>query len=141
MHSSPIILLKDCEVHSPEPLGRKDILVAGTRVVAIGENIRPPDGTDTEVFDARGMHLVPGFIDAHVHIAGAGGEGGPATRTPEMQLSHMLEAGVTTVVGCLGTDGFTRSFESVLMKVNALVSAATIEKQITHHGIFPWPRK
>lgn len=55
-----------------------------------------------------------------MHIAGAGGEGGPATRTPEMQLSHMIEAGVTTVVGCLGTDGFTRSFESVLMKVKSL---------------------
>jgi beta-aspartyl-dipeptidase (metallo-type) len=32
----------------------------------------------------------------------------------------MLKAGVTTVVGCLGTDGMTRSVESVLMKVKAL---------------------
>jgi beta-aspartyl-dipeptidase (metallo-type) len=55
-----------------------------------------------------------------VHIAGAGGEGGPATRTPEMQLSHMIEAGVTTVIGCLGTDGLTRSVESVLMKAKGL---------------------
>ena len=73
-----------------------------------------------KVIDATGLNMTPGLIDAHVHIAGAGGEGGPATRTPEMQLSHMLEAGVTTVIGCLGTDGMTRSVESVLMKVKGL---------------------
>jgi beta-aspartyl-dipeptidase (metallo-type) len=32
----------------------------------------------------------------------------------------MLEAGVTTVIGCLGTDGLTRNLESVLMKTKAL---------------------
>ena len=60
------------------------------------------------------------MIDAHVHIAGAGGEGGPSTRTPEMQLSQMLAGGITTVIGCLGTDGMTRNPDSVLMKVKAL---------------------
>jgi beta-aspartyl-dipeptidase (metallo-type) len=120
MQLSPIVLLKNCEIYSPLPLGKQDVLIAGGSVVAISSDIGPPQGTETEIFDAKGMYLVPGFIDAHVHIAGAGGEGGPATRTPEMQLSHMLEAGVTTVIGCLGTDGFTRSFESVLMKVKAL---------------------
>lgn len=58
-----------------------------------------------------------------MHIAGEGGEGGeggPATRTPELQLSQMITGGVTTVVGCLGTDGITRSPISVLMKAKAL---------------------
>jgi beta-aspartyl-dipeptidase (metallo-type) len=32
----------------------------------------------------------------------------------------MFEGGVTTVIGCLGTDGFTRSVESVLMKAKAI---------------------
>jgi beta-aspartyl-dipeptidase (metallo-type) len=32
----------------------------------------------------------------------------------------MFEGGVTTVIGCLGTDGFTRSVESVLMKAKSL---------------------
>jgi len=60
------------------------------------------------------------LIDNHVHIAGAGGEGGPATRTPELKLSDMFSGGVTTVIGCLGTDGLTRSVESVLMKAKSL---------------------
>jgi beta-aspartyl-dipeptidase (metallo-type) len=37
-----------------------------------------------------------------------------------MKLSSMLDGGITTIIGCLGTDGFTRSLESVLMKVKAL---------------------
>jgi beta-aspartyl-dipeptidase (metallo-type) len=32
----------------------------------------------------------------------------------------MFEGGVTTVIGCLGTDGFTRTVESVLMKAKSL---------------------
>ncbi|MBC8489036.1 MAG: beta-aspartyl-peptidase [Bacteroidetes bacterium] len=115
-----MILFKNCEVYSPDYLGKKDLLAAGTKIVAIEDNIDKPAGISVEVIDGSGLKIVPGFIDAHVHIAGAGGEGGPATRTPEMQLSYMLEAGETTVIGCLGTDGMTRNVESVLMKVKAL---------------------
>lgn len=115
-----MILIKNAEVFAPEKLGSKDILMAGGKIVAIGEQINLPDSLPVKVIDATGLMLVPGFIDAHVHIAGAGGEGGPATRTPEMQLSDMISAGVTTVIGCLGTDGFTRSVDSVLMKVKSL---------------------
>lgn len=115
-----MILIQNAEVYAPESLGKKDMLIAVHKIVAIGEGLTVPEGVDCEVVDATGLKLVPGFIDAHVHIAGAGGEGGPATRTPEMQLSAMIAGGVTTVIGCLGTDGITRNVESVLMKVKAL---------------------
>lgn len=115
-----MLLLKNCELYAPEKSGKKDILIAGKQVIAIEESIPVPQGLEIKVIDLKGLRVIPGLIDAHVHIAGAGGEGGPASRTPEMQLSHMLEAGVTTVIGCLGTDGMTRSLESVLMKVKAL---------------------
>ncbi len=115
-----MILIKDCEIFSPEYLGKKDILIGGNSVIAISDQISVHDGVDTEVIDCKGLTMIPGLIDAHVHIAGAGGEGGPATRTPELQLSHMIHAGVTSVIGCLGTDGMTRSVESVLMKAKAL---------------------
>ncbi len=115
-----MILFKDCEVYSPDHLGKRDVLIAGPKIIAIEKTIEPPKGLKMEVIKAKDLKMIPGLIDAHVHIAGAGGEGGPASRTPEMQLSHMLEAGVTTVIGCLGTDGLTRSVESVLMKAKAL---------------------
>ncbi len=113
-------IIKKAQVYSPENIGIKDILIAGEKIIAIRENIELPKSWNFEEIDAKGMMVFPGFIDAHVHIAGAGGEGGPRTRTPEMQLSQMLLAGVTTVIGCLGTDGFTRSVESVLMKAKGL---------------------
>jgi beta-aspartyl-dipeptidase (metallo-type) len=117
-----MILIKQAEVFQPEYLGRKDILVAGEKIIAIDNEIdvRSLRNIDLTIIDGSGKKVIPGLIDAHAHIAGAGGEGGPATRTPEMQLSAMLDGGITTIVGCLGTDGFTRSLEAVLMKVKAL---------------------
>jgi beta-aspartyl-dipeptidase (metallo-type) len=115
-----MILIKNVEVFTPELIGKKDVLLAGKKIVAIEENIDLPQNLKFQVIDAAGLKLTPGFIDAHVHIAGAGGEGGPATRTPEIQLSMLVKAGVTTVIGCLGTDGITRNVESVLMKAKGL---------------------
>ncbi len=115
-----MILIKNADVYTPAFIGRKDVLLAGKEIIAIEDTIELPSGLPCEVVDASGLKLTPGFIDAHVHIAGAGGEGGPATRTPELQLSMLIKAGVTTVIGCLGTDGMTRSVESVLMKAKGL---------------------
>jgi beta-aspartyl-dipeptidase (metallo-type) len=123
-----MLLIKNAEVYSPARAGKKDILTGEGSILAVAGTIETPAGTDTEVFDAKGLTVVPGLIDNHVHIAGAGGEGGPATRTPELRLSSMFEGGVTTVIGCLGTDGFTRSVESVLMKAKA----------IRHDGASAW---
>lgn len=115
-----MILIKNCEVYSPNYIGKKDIFIGGKSILAIDDNIESPRSLNVEIIDAKNLMAIPGLIDAHVHIAGAGGEGGPGTRTPELQLSQMIEAGVTTVVGCLGTDGMTRSVNSVLMKAKAL---------------------
>jgi len=117
-----MILIKNISVYQPNFLGLKDVLVAGEKIVAIENSIDIQSllNIDITVIDGTGKKLIPGLIDAHAHIAGAGGEGGPASRTPEMQLSHMIHGGITTIVGCLGTDGFTRTLESVLMKVKGL---------------------
>lgn len=115
-----MILFKRCQVYAPEFLGEKDVLVAGGKIVALAAKIQPPVGGDCEVVDPGALRMLPGLIDSHVHIAGAGGEGGPATRTPEMHLRDMLEGGITTVIGCLGTDGLTRSVAAVLMKAKGL---------------------
>lgn len=115
-----MILIKNAEVFTPESIGKKDVLLAGKKIVAIEESVELPANLTCRVIDATGLKLTPGFIDAHVHIAGAGGEGGPATRTPEIQLSMLIKGGATTVIGCLGTDGMTRNVESVLMKAKGL---------------------
>ncbi len=120
-----MILIKQIEVYTPEYIGTKDVLIAGTKFIAI-ENLIDisliQKSVEILVIDGKNKILVPGFIDAHVHIAGAGGEGGPASRTPELQLSQLLSGGITTVVGCLGTDGISRSPVSVLMKAKSLIA-------------------
>lgn len=115
-------LIVNAEVYAPEFMGKKDILICNESVVAIDSsiNIKAISDFDIDVIDAKGLKVFPGLIDAHVHIAGAGGEGGPSTRTPELQLSQLIAGGITTVVGCLGTDGITRNPESVLMKAKSL---------------------
>ncbi|PLX12479.1 MAG: beta-aspartyl-peptidase [Marinilabiliales bacterium] len=115
-----LTLFKNCEVYTPDFIGVKDVLVGGGKVLSIKDEIKKPSSLDVEVISADGLKMIPGLVDAHVHISGAGGEGGPSTRTPELQLSMLLEAGVTTVIGCLGTDGMTRDVREVLMKAKSL---------------------
>jgi beta-aspartyl-dipeptidase (metallo-type) len=119
MMRSAMTLIHNVEVFAPEPLGRSDLFLAGTKICAIGRQLKPSfPGID--FVDGTGCIALPGMVDAHVHTAGAGGEGGPATRTAELPLSSFLEAGVTTVVGCQGTDGFTRDLKALLMKTKGL---------------------
>lgn len=114
-----MFLLKNAEVCAPERAGRADILVAGERIEKIAPGIDIP-AAYVDTVDAASLIAVPGFIDSHVHMTGGGGEGGYATRTPELVLSDAIRGGVTTVVGCLGTDGVTRGLPNLLAKARAL---------------------
>ncbi len=115
-----ITLFKNAAIYAPDFLGTMDLLTGGRSILAISKHIEPPTGTEVNIIDCKGLKLIPGLIDSHVHITGGGGEGGPASRMPELQISMMVDGGVTTVIGCLGTDGITRSVESVLMKVKTI---------------------
>ncbi len=79
-----------------------------------------PDALAVNVFDAGGKRLIPGIIDGHAHITGGGGESGYASRVPPVGLSRFTAAGVTTVVGLLGTDDTTRDTQSLLAEARAL---------------------
>ena len=43
-----------------------DILLAGGKIAAIGSGLTAP--ADAEIFDADGLDVYPGFVDAHTHI-------------------------------------------------------------------------
>jgi len=121
MEDQMITLLRQGNVFAPEPLGKKDILVLGEKIGAISD---PGEikikGLEVQIIEASEKMVVPGFIDSHVHILGGGGEGGPATRAPEITIEDIISSGVTTVIGCLGTDGVTRHMESLLAKALGL---------------------
>ncbi|MEB5969040.1 amidohydrolase family protein [Enterococcus gallinarum] len=114
-------LIRQAEVYAPEYLGKKDILVINDKIVAIEDQISGGfDQLTVEEIDGSSLIATPGFIDCHFHILGGGGEGGYQNRTPEVTLSQLTTAGVTTVVGCLGTDGVGRDMVALISKAKGL---------------------
>ncbi len=77
-----------------------DVAVAAGRIVAVGPDIRTADAT--EVIDARGLLVVPGLVDLHVHVYW-----GVADLSVEADPT-CLARGVTTVVdaGSAGANTF-----------------------------------
>lgn len=47
---------------------KTDIAIKGARIASIGPLPKGVVGSRTQVIDARGLYLAPGFIDAHIHI-------------------------------------------------------------------------
>lgn len=113
------LLIKNARVFAPKDMGVADVLMANERILAVGPDL-DPNLPDLRTIDASGMILTPGFFDQHIHVTGGGGEGGPATRTPELVLSELIACGTTNVVGVSGTDYTTRSIPNLLAKVRAL---------------------
>jgi isoaspartyl dipeptidase IadA len=109
-------LYKNAELYAPEAMGKKDVLLWNSKVFDIGENLSIPQGYEGETVDASGKIMMPGIVDTHVHITGGGGEGGFTTRMSELTFDEAVEAGVTALVGVLGTDGYGRRPEDVLIK-------------------------
>ncbi|WP_108862466.1 beta-aspartyl-peptidase [Ruegeria sp. Alg231-54] len=114
-------LIKNARLYSPEPVGLGHILTAGERIIYLSRT-QPelPDQLQAEIIDVDGAAVVPGFIDGHAHITGGGGETGPASRVPPMVLSSFTRAGVTSVVGVLGTDDLTRNTQTLVQQAYGL---------------------
>lgn len=112
-------LLTNAEVHAPEALGVQHILIAGGRVAWMGRDV-PRLSIDVAQRDLGGARVVPGLIDGHAHVTGGGGEAGAHTRVPPLPLSRFTAAGVTTVVGLLGTDDVTRTTGDLLAATRGL---------------------
>jgi beta-aspartyl-dipeptidase (metallo-type) len=116
-----LTLIRNASVIAPEPLGLQDILSASERIVAVAEpGTISVSGIDVDEIDGSDLFALPGIVDSHVHLLGGGGEGGPATRAPEIRIENIVGAGVTTVIGCLGTDGVTRHLTSLIAKARGL---------------------
>ncbi len=117
-----MILIKQAGIHAPEPMGTADVLVAAGRILSIADSIEVPQipGVAVEIIEAEGMLLAPGLVDPLVHVTGGGGEGGFGGRTAPLDAENALAAGVTTVIGCLGTDAVTRSHADLVATARAL---------------------
>ncbi len=134
-----ITLIQGGHVYAPEDLGPKDLLVFNGKIERIADGIELPNNfpAAAEVVRAEGRLIFPGFIDQHVHTIGGGGSGGPLTRVKEIFFRDVVRAGITTIVGTLGTDTVSRSLETLLIKAKALKLSGVNSFIYTGSLIFP----
>ena len=114
-----LTLLRHADVYAPESLGVTDIWIAGSRIVHLGE-AQASAALIRQTIDIKGQRVIPGLIDGHVHVTGGGGESGPGSRVPPVTARMLSDAGITTCVGLLGTDGTTRSIASLVARTLGL---------------------
>lgn len=120
-----MLLIRNADVYAPRALGRQTLLIGGGRVLWMGPTTELQElpgalRSAADVIDLDGLRLTPGLIDMHVHVTGGGGEAGFRTRVSSVPLSRFTTAGVTTVVGLLGTDDVARTPRELLATVYAL---------------------
>jgi beta-aspartyl-dipeptidase (metallo-type) len=118
-----LTLIQNGQVYSPDPVGRASVLLVDGKIGRIGNidhSAVEASGLEVEVIDAEGCLVVPGLIDPHEHLLGGSGENGFSTQSPEITLSEIVSAGITTVVGCLGVDTTMKTLPGLLAKVKGL---------------------
>lgn len=110
-------------VDSDDVLAHRDVLVRDGRVAAMSEHGKDRPARDATVIDGNGKFLIPGLVDAHVHIATEGAlrdsknpvrsglDPGPDHVYDRRVLLSFLKAGVT---GAANLGGGARSDEDLL---------------------------
>lgn len=131
-------LIKHVKVYRDGKWRPSEILIAGGTIERISDHIECIYDDLVEV-DGRGMTAIPGYIDQHVHVVGGGGEGSFITQVPSLKFSEPVKAGVTTIVGLLGTDGTTRSIANLVAKTKALREFGLTAYCLTGNYNYPSP--
>ena len=116
-----LTLLLHADLHAPEHIGIRSLLLGGGQVLWVGSERPSLDAAiPHEVIDLAGARVIPGLIDGHAHLTGGGGEAGFATRVSPVPVEVFTAAGITTVIGVLGTDTVGRDAASLVATARAL---------------------
>jgi beta-aspartyl-dipeptidase (metallo-type) len=113
-------VLANARVFAPEDLGVCHLAIGGGRILSVSQDLDAVSAPHASITDIGGRRLIPGFIDGHAHVTGGGGESGFSSRVPPLPLSAFTSAGVTSVIGVLGTDDTTRDTRGLLAQTRAL---------------------
>lgn len=84
------------------------VLVESGKILGLGASIQVPEGAD--VLDAKGQWILPGFIDAHVHL-GMDPEGETASTNDVNEMTNPVMAGVRAIDA---VDPFDPGFDDAL---------------------------
>lgn len=123
-----------------DPVGGATVVVEDGRIARVGADAP----RDADVIDLSGLTLLPGLIDAHVHL-GASIEGGMGFRHSVAEIAaamfqncaQTLDAGFTTVRDTGGVDaGIVAVMESGRMPGPRVISCGPLLCQTGGHGHF-----
>ena len=105
------LILKGGIVVNQDGVGARDIGVRAGRIAAIGDLQR---GSAGETIDCRGLHVLPGVIDSHVHFREPG-----LTHKEDLETGSRAAVlgGVTAVFDMPNTDPTTTTAEALADKV------------------------
>ena len=114
-----------------EEVLKADVAICGDTIVGVGHY----DGK--EEIDCTGKYLVPGFIDAHMHIESC-------MLAPGELAKVLAEAGTTTIVadpheivnvsGSKGMDYFLRATNDILVNVFFMIPSAVPATDVETNG-------
>ena len=106
-------------VNSREILEHQDIAVKGDRIATVG-SVEQTIGHDTEILDAKGKWVSPGFIDGHVHVESAmvtGTEFAKAVMPHGTTTVFMDPHEITNVLGLDGVRFFINEAATLPLKM------------------------
>jgi dihydroorotase len=120
------ILIRGGEVVDPSQQlrGVRDVAIRDGKILSIGERL--PDVETTHTIDARGLYVVPGLIDLHLHVYRQHSPFGlePDPLCPAGGVTTMLDAGTA---GSYNFGGFRRDvIDQAETEILALVNLSCI---------------
>lgn len=126
---------------TPDLLEGFEVLVGDGRILELSD--RPIKSDEATVIDLRGRTLMPGLIDAHVHVLAAKADLASIAEMPRMLLAQharqmleaMLNRGFTTVRDMAGADyGLAEALTAGLIKGPRLFYGGKALSQTGGHG-------
>lgn len=117
---------------------KASVLIKGERIAYVGNDVGKAIGPSTQIIDAKGKTLIPGFIDGHTHIDNI--------YSVSEFLRYAMRGGTTTVItensdigSPLGYEGviqFLRSVQNQPIKIFITVPPlVTLSKVTEEHAI------
>jgi len=126
-------------VYSGEVLKDYSVAIKGDKIAYVGESAAHTIGSNTKVIDATGKTLIPGLIDAHIHLA--------ALCTVDEFLKYAIKGGTTTIItetveiafrlGYRGILQFLKSIKGQPIKIFATISPLLTLSPATQASVLP----
>jgi imidazolonepropionase-like amidohydrolase len=130
------------------PLAGATVVIEGTRIRDVGTNVTAPAGAT--IIDGTGKFLIPGLIDAHIHLRGGRG-GSQAAAEQEREgvraLHSYIYSGVTTVFDAGNRPDFIMGLRAkeqsgAIVSPRILATGGTVASPNGHGGPYnveAWP--